>query len=141
MSTDPRRPLEGQQNAPTGPRAAQSAALPAAVGVPKGAARQGVPSSVRSERFRSDGARHTTPDPTPDRPGVRIYAPPVYRHHYDGFRWSTQLATTPTAAYACACGKTDTARGLQAVAALVDDYNLHRAQCPRPNQQEGRAAA
>ncbi|WP_319238572.1 hypothetical protein, partial [Streptomyces scabiei] len=123
------------------PTAAEPAAPPAAVGEPTGAAREGVPNAFRPKPQTDTVPPPDPDDPTPQRPGIRIYAPPVYRHHYDGFRWSTQPATTPTAAYACACGKTDTARGLKAVAALVDDYNSHRAQCPRPNQQEGRAAA
>ncbi|MFJ4783264.1 hypothetical protein [Streptomyces sp. NPDC088794] len=50
-----------------------------AVGVPKGAARKGVLTAVGSDQFRSDQARHTTPDPTPDRPGIRIYAPLLHR--------------------------------------------------------------
>ncbi|WP_251829245.1 hypothetical protein [Streptomyces sp. ATCC 21386] len=133
--------LDCLTSTPTGPRAADSAAPQTAVGEPKGAARKGVPTALRPKP-QTDAVPPPDPDdPTPERPGIRIYAPPVYRHHYDGFRWSKQPATTPTAAYACACGKTDTARGLQAVAALVDDYNSHRSHCPRRNQQEGRAAA
>ncbi|GGQ93646.1 hypothetical protein GCM10010251_05550 [Streptomyces aurantiogriseus] len=88
----------------------------AAVGGPKGAARKGVPTAVGS-------------DPTPDRPGIRIYAPPVYRHHYDGARWSKRYGDTPTAAYACPCGHTATATGPQNVADLVNDYAAHKHFC------------
>jgi hypothetical protein len=114
-----------------------------AVGTPKVAARQGVPSAVRPEEFRGDQARRSTPDPTPDQPGIRIYAPPVYRHHGDGARWSTRPGDTPNAAYACACGQTGTATGTPNVAALAAEYADHKAACtgtPAP-LPERRAAA
>ncbi|MGI5356137.1 hypothetical protein ACQI4E_12630 [Streptomyces sp. CA-252508] len=82
-------------------------------------------------------------DPTPDRPGIRIYAPPVYRSHYDGARWSKRTADTPHAACACVCGQTATASGLQAVTVLVAEYEAHRSDCtgaPVPFT-EGRDAA
>ncbi|MEU4268166.1 hypothetical protein [Streptomyces sp. NPDC026092] len=82
-------------------------------------------------------------DPTPDQPGIRIYAPPVYRHHYDGARWSKRTADTPNAAYACACGQTAAAAGLQAASALVAEYDAHKSACtgaPAPHS-EGRSAA
>ncbi|MFG2343979.1 hypothetical protein [Streptomyces phaeochromogenes] len=100
-----------------------------AVGVPKVAARKGVPSALRSEKFRSDEARHSTLDPTPDQPGIRIYAPPVYRHHWDGARWSKRPGDTSNAAYACACGQTGTATGAPKVAALAAEYADHRSAC------------
>ncbi|QUC63766.1 hypothetical protein IOD14_42935 [Streptomyces sp. A2-16] len=100
-----------------------------AVGVPKVAARQGVPSAGRSEKFRSNQARHSTPDPTPEQPGIRIYAPPVYRHHWDGARWSTRPGDTPNAAYACSCGQTGTAAGAPKVAALAAEYAAHKSAC------------
>ncbi|WP_216869246.1 hypothetical protein [Streptomyces brasiliscabiei] len=112
-----------------------------AVGEPEGAARKGVPIALRPKSQTDTVPLPDPDDPTPERPGIRIYAPPVYRSHYDGARWSKRLAATPTAAYACACGKTDTARGLRAVVALIDNYNFHRSRCPRHTQQEGRAAA
>lgn len=89
----------------------------------------GVLSAVRPEQFRSDEARHSTPDPTPDQPGIRIYAPPLYRHHWDGARWSKRQGDTPNAAYACACGQTGTATGAQSVAALAFEYAAHRSAC------------
>ncbi|PIM70487.1 hypothetical protein CTU88_18070 [Streptomyces sp. JV178] len=111
------------------------------MGEPKDAARKGVPSALRPKP-RQDTVPLVDPhDPTPERPGIRIYAPPVYRHPRDGARWSKRLAAIPTAAYACACGKTDTARGLRAVTALVDNYTFHRTHCPLRSSQEGRAAA
>ncbi|MEU2329194.1 hypothetical protein ABZ581_19240 [Streptomyces althioticus] len=100
------------------------------MGEPKGAARQGVVTALprTTGRFPADGA-HPSGDPTPERPGIRIYAPPVYRHHYDGARWSTRPGGTPTAAYACPCGRTGTARGQDAVAALVTEYAAHKHFC------------
>ncbi|WP_329349780.1 hypothetical protein OG226_21820 [Streptomyces sp. NBC_01261] len=104
------------------------------MGEPKGVA-EGVPTSPDPQT--------TDPDnPTPQRPGIRIYAPPVYRHHYDGARWSKRYGDTPTAAYACRCGETATATGRDEVAELVDDYDYHRAvTCRLRTAQEGRAAA
>ncbi|MEU9444537.1 hypothetical protein AB0D42_27380 [Streptomyces sp. NPDC048304] len=114
----------------------------AAVGEPKGAARKGVVTAFRSDRFRSDEARHGTEDPTPERPGLRIYAPPVYRHHWDGARWSTRPGDTPTAAYACPCGQTGTATGPRNVLALVSEYDAHKSGCTQATTtQERRAAA
>ncbi|WP_256340132.1 hypothetical protein [Streptomyces sp. 2231.1] len=92
-------------------------------------------------------------DPTPARPGIRIYTQPVYRHHTDGARWSTRHGDTPTAAYACACacacGQTGKARqtgkatGARAVAKLAAEYDDHTSACtgtPAPIA-EGRTAA
>ncbi|MFF4136217.1 hypothetical protein ACFY1B_32740 [Streptomyces mirabilis] len=114
------------------------------VGEPKGAARQGVISALpRSKRFPADQGRHNSGNPTPDQPGIRIYAPPVYRSHDDGARWSKRHSDTPTAAYACACGQTRTATGAHGVAALVADYGAHKDACtgtPAP-LTEGRTAA
>ncbi|MYX95664.1 hypothetical protein GT045_12790 [Streptomyces sp. SID486] len=99
------------------------------MGEPTGAARKGVVTALSSQRFKSDEARHGMADPTPGRPGLRIYAPPVYRHHWDGARWSTRTGDTPTAAYACPCGQTSTASGPRAVAALVAEYDAHKSAC------------
>ncbi|MFJ9727988.1 hypothetical protein ACIRP3_35105 [Streptomyces sp. NPDC101209] len=104
MSTPPRPCLKSITDTPTDPRVAEPAAPPPAVGAPKGAAREGVVTALRSNR-------HAPTDPCPERPGIRIFAPPVYRHHYDGARWSKRYGSTPTAAYACACGDTGTATG------------------------------
>ncbi len=132
--TTPRRPrVEGQPAPTTGPQVAAPAPLRPVVGEPEGAARKGVLSALpRSNRF-PDAVRPDA-DPTPERPGLRIYAPPVYRHHYDGARWSKRPGDTPTAAYACTCGHTGKARGADAVAALVAEYAAHKHFC-----QEGSA--
>jgi hypothetical protein len=134
--------LEGQPAAPTDPHAARPGTPPAVVGEPKGAARQGVVTAFRSDRFPAGDVRPDA-DPTPDRPGIRVYAPPVYRHHWDGARWSKRYGNTPTAAYACPCGQTRTARGQDAVAALVTEYAAHKHFCTGTpaTPQEGRAAA
>ncbi|MEV6545277.1 hypothetical protein [Streptomyces sp. NPDC051665] len=134
MNPPPRPRLKSITPTPTGPRPAQLALHQADLGEPKGVA-EGVPTSPDPQT--------TAPDnPTPDRPGIRIYAPPVYRHHYDGARWSKRYADTPTAAYACRCGETATATGRDNVAELVDDYAYHRTvTCSLRTVQEGRAAA
>ncbi|MFI9603052.1 hypothetical protein ACIHCX_24935 [Streptomyces sp. NPDC052043] len=125
----------GKRRNGAGSRAAPQPVDPAGVGGPKVAARQGVLSVLRSEQFRADEARHGTEDPTPDQPGIRIYAPPVYRHHWDGARWSKRHGDTPTAAYACTCtctctcGQTGTATDPRAVAALVTEYDAHKSAC------------
>jgi hypothetical protein len=112
------------------------------VGEPKGAARKGVVTVLRPDRHPGTDLR-PGPDPAPARPGIRIYAPPVYRDHYDGARWSTRYGATPTAAYACPCGQTGTARGQDAVVALVAEYEAHTSGCTGQHtaRTEGRAAA
>ncbi|MEV5438725.1 hypothetical protein AB0K80_22345 [Streptomyces sp. NPDC052682] len=142
--TTPTTPLlEGQTAPPPSPRAARLPTPQTAAGEPKGAARKGVVTALRSERFRSDEARDATHDPTPGRPGIRIYAPPVYRHHWDGARWSKRHGDTPTAAYACSCGQTGNATGPHHVAALVAEYDAHKSGCTQASTipQEGRTAA
>ncbi|MFG3108406.1 hypothetical protein [Streptomyces tendae] len=143
MSTPPRPYLKSITPTTTGPHAAPQPVDRAAVGEPKGAARQGVVTALRSNRFPAGAHPAPGQDPTPDRPSIRIYAPPVYRHHYDGARWSKHYAATPTAAYACPCGQTRTARGQDAVAALVTDYAAHQHFCTGTPAapSEGRAAA
>ncbi|WP_406494672.1 hypothetical protein OHB06_29410 [Streptomyces sp. NBC_01604] len=134
MSTPPRPRLKSITTTPSGPSAAPQAVDTTAVGEPKGAARKGVPASP-------DPHTGDVGNPTPERPSLRVYAPPVYRHHYDGARWSKRYGATPTAAYACSCGHTRTATGPIAVAALVAEYEFHRATCPLRTNEEGRAAA
>ncbi|MFJ8724505.1 hypothetical protein [Streptomyces sp. NPDC093269] len=138
MSTPPRPSLKSITPTPTEPHAAPQAVDTAAVGEPKGAARKGVTSVFRPDPHTGDLG-----NPTPDKPGIRIYAPPVYRHHWDGARWSKRYSATPTAAYACRCGQTDTARGQQDVADLVTDYDTHKAFCTGApaSPSEGRNAA
>ncbi|PAM97486.1 hypothetical protein CJI59_34190 [Streptomyces sp. Alain-F2R5] len=95
------------------------------MGEPKGAARKGVVTVLRSNR----SPVRPSPDPTPDTPGIRVFAPPVYRHHNDGARWTTRTGALPTAAYACRCGQTGTATGPENVAALVAEYDAHKSAC------------
>lgn len=90
------------------------------------AARTAEAASIPTLRFT------TTPhdgDPTPKRPGIRIYAPPAYRDHYDGARWSLRHGDTPTAAYACHCGQICTAVGASSVTALPAAYTAHTTTC------------
>ncbi|MFE6177840.1 hypothetical protein [Streptomyces sp. NPDC056464] len=134
MSAPPRPRLKSITGTPSGLSVAPQAVDPTAVGEPKDAARKGVQTSPDPQT--GDAA-----NPTPARPGIRIYAPPVYRHHYDGARWSKRYDDTPTAAYACPCGQTRTATGAGAVSALVADYDAHRDLCPLRTPQEGRTAA
>ncbi|MFG3195459.1 hypothetical protein ACGFYT_04945 [Streptomyces sp. NPDC048208] len=98
------------------------------MGEPKGTARKGVVTALRSKKFAASDLRPSA-DPTPDQPGLRIFAPPVYRDHWDGARWSTREGTVPSAAYACRCGQTGTARGARPVAALVAEYDAHKSNC------------
>ena len=140
MNTPARPRLEGQP-VPSGPHPAEPAAPGPVAGEPKGAARQGVISALpRPKPFPTDTAPRSAADPTPERPGIRIYAPPLYRRPNDGARWSKRPGDTPTAAYACPCGQTGTATGLRSVAALVDEYDAHKAACTG-QFTEGRAAA
>ncbi|MFD5780792.1 hypothetical protein [Streptomyces sp. NPDC126933] len=67
--------------------------------------------------------------PTPDAPGIRIYAPSPYRYHDDPARWSNRNGDTPNASYACGCGETANATGRNNVAALVDQYTNHKNTC------------
>lgn len=138
MSARRHPPLKSITTTPDGPHAAPQPVDGPAVGEPKGVA-EGVPTAVRPDPHPG-----STGDPTPERPGIRIFAPPVYRHPHDGARWSKRYGHTPTAAYACSCGLTGTARGADGVAALISDYDYHRAkECTGSPAAltEGRAAA
>ncbi|MFG2453224.1 hypothetical protein ACGFSG_27995 [Streptomyces sp. NPDC048512] len=122
-------------------RAAVQVPPEAAVGASKGVVRQGVSSAVPSILRAAEAPESA--DPTPGRPGIRIYAAPIYRSHRDGARWSLRHAETPNAAYSCGCGLVRTARGARAVAALAADYETHKQLCttaPAP-VAEGRHAA
>ncbi|MFI9245826.1 hypothetical protein ACIGXF_25350 [Streptomyces sp. NPDC053086] len=124
--TGPHSPhLDCPTSRTTGPDAALRPVDVAGVGEPKGAARQGVVTALRSNRPQV----RPSVDPTPDALGIRIFAPPTYRHHYDGARWSTRHGALPTAAYACACGQTGTATGPKNVAELVAEYDAHKPAC------------
>ncbi|MET9815226.1 hypothetical protein [Streptomyces sp. NPDC006355] len=124
MTPRPEKPTQ-----PTSPRP-----RPAARGAERGRGtkndgRQAVLSALRPDPHPGDQARHSADDPTPDRPGIRISAPPIYRSHYDGARWSKRYGDTPTAAYACSCGQTGTARGQKDVADLIAKYAVHKHAC------------
>ncbi|MFD5569653.1 hypothetical protein [Streptomyces cadmiisoli] len=118
MSTPARPTLKSITHTPTGPKAARSAALPAAVGAPTGAARQGVRTALGSDPRGDDGRR------------------PVAWLHIVAVR-----GTVPTATSWCACGRDRSAVGTPRVLALIDDHTAHRDTCPLRNPQEGRAAA
>lgn len=143
MTTPTRPALKSHPDTTDQPQDADTTAPPVPVGGPRKAARQGVLSALRSYPQPPGQARHNTEDPTPDRPGIRIYAPPVYRHHQDGARWSTRHGDTPRAAYACPCGQTGTAAGPRSVAALVTEYDAHKDACTGApaSLTEGRTAA
>ncbi|WP_199863786.1 hypothetical protein [Streptomyces sp. Root264] len=130
MSTPPRPPLKSITPAPDGPDAARWTAPRPVSGGRKGIARKGVVSALcpdRSPVVDTDPA--PDPDPTPERPGIRIYAPPLYRDHDDGARWSKRYGDFPNAAYACSCGQKGKAAGPRRVAALVDEYAAHKHFC------------
>ncbi|MGY4925318.1 hypothetical protein [Streptomyces sp. 900105755] len=137
MSPRSRPLLKSITTATAGPSAARPAGPPPAVGEPKGAA-EGVVAALRSDRQMPAPG-----DPTPERPGIQIYAPPVYRDHYDGARWSKRYGDTPRVAYACPCGLVNTATGPRTVPALIVEYEVHKQVCdgtPTPDMDERTAA-
>ncbi|MFJ2005822.1 hypothetical protein [Streptomyces chartreusis] len=142
MNTPSRPHLKSIPDTPEGPPAAPQPVDRAAVGEPKGAARKGVVTALRSKGFRTSDI-HPSADPTPEQPGIRIYAPPVYRDHYDGARWSKRQGDIPNATYACPCGQTGRAKGRDSVAALVHEYAAHTSGCTGTpdTSTEGRDAA
>lgn len=118
--TAPSRPrLKSINPAPDQPPAAEPAAPRPAVGEPKGAARQGVPTAVRPDQH-----------PARDRYPVAwlVVSSPRYGH-------------MPTAASQCACGWDHRAIGHAQVRALIEAHTAHRATCPLRSLREGRAAA
>ncbi|MET9235691.1 hypothetical protein ABZW58_15050 [Streptomyces cellulosae] len=117
--SDRHRPLlKSTTPAPTGPRAAEPAALRTAVGEPTGAARQGVLSALRSDPRRGDG-----------------------RHPIAWLHIAAPRGAVPTATSRCACGRDRSAVGKRRVLALLTDHTAHRTACPLRNLEEGRAAA
>ncbi|WP_244188697.1 hypothetical protein [Streptomyces yokosukanensis] len=138
MSVPSRPLLKSITTTPTGPHAARPAEPTATVGEPKDVARQGVRTALRPDSQTPDPA-----DPTPERPGIRIYAPPVYRDHEDGARWSKRYGDTPRAAYACSCGQANIATGPRTIPALVTEYEVHKLVCDGSpaSHTEGRVAA
>ncbi|AIR99104.1 hypothetical protein [Streptomyces glaucescens] len=118
MSAPPRPLLKSTTLTPADPDAARPAAPKTAVGEPKGAARQGVPSALRSDPRQGDG-----------------------RYPIAWLHITAPRGATPTATSRCACGRDRSAIGHGRVLALIDDHTAHRDLCPLRNPQEGRAAA
>lgn len=108
------RALKSITTAPAGPHAARPAAPRATVGVPKGAARQGVRTALGSD-----------PQPvtvTGTTPGLRI-----------------RTTGVPVADWLCACGHHEHARGAGAVIEL--QARVRVGVCTHVTTTEGRAAA
>ncbi|MFF4518164.1 hypothetical protein [Streptomyces mirabilis] len=143
MSTPPRPPMKSPPSTPAVPGAALQPVDTPAVGARRDVAEGALSALPCSKRFPARDAGHDVNNPTPDQPGIRIYAPPVYRRPDDGARWSKRHGDTPTAAYACPCGQTGTATGPHGVAALVAEYDAHKAACTGTpaTLPEGRTAA
>ncbi|MFF8989566.1 hypothetical protein ACF09H_06305 [Streptomyces sp. NPDC014983] len=118
MSAPSRPPLKSVTTAPDHPRAAEQAAAPAAVGEPKGAARKGVRTALRSDPKVGDG-----------------------RYPIAWLHISAPRGATPTATSRCLCGWDRSAVGQRRVLALIADHTAHRDTCPLRTNQEGRAAA
>jgi hypothetical protein len=118
MNTPPRPPLKSITGTPTGPDAAEPAAARTAVGEPKGAARKGVRTALRSDPQQGDGRYPVA--------WLTIWAP---------------YGATPTATSKCLCGRDRSAVGHRRVLALIADHADHRTACPLRTPQEGRAAA
>ncbi|MGW7364635.1 hypothetical protein ACWGI8_14695 [Streptomyces sp. NPDC054841] len=112
-------PLKSHPSTTDQPHAAASVKVPAAVGAPKGAARKGVPSALRSGPHPGDGRRIVA--------WLHISAP--------------GRSTVPTATSRCACGRDRSTVGHRRVLALIQDHEQHRDVCPLRTSQEGRNAA
>ncbi|GAA3372953.1 hypothetical protein GCM10020367_30980 [Streptomyces sannanensis] len=89
-----------------------------AVGAPKGVARQGVLSALRSDPQQGDGRYPVA--------WLHVCAP---------------KGAVPTATSRCACGHDRSAVGRRKVLMLIDAHTAHRDVCPLRNPQEGRTAA
>ncbi|MFF2364906.1 hypothetical protein ACFVU0_19765 [Streptomyces sp. NPDC058122] len=95
--------------------------------------------------------RKDNANPTPQSPGLRIYAPsaderapgyPASPSHLELSNNVPQtLGDTPSASYACHCGATDEASGVRGVQAVVKGWNDHGRACPdktdRPWERNG----
>ncbi len=119
MSPRPAAPLKSPPEASDGPSAAVSGQPDARVGGPKGAARKGVTSALRSDPRQGDGRYPVA---------WLSISSPRYGH-------------MPTAASQCQCGWNRSAIGHAQVAALIEAHTAHRDTCPLRHPQEGRAAA
>ncbi|MGW6748652.1 hypothetical protein [Streptomyces sp. NPDC055006] len=117
MSEPTRPPLKSITDRTAVPCAAEPAALPTAVGEPKGVA-EGVPIAVRPDPLRGDGRYPVA--------WLHIVAP---------------KGAIPTATSKCECGRDRSAIGRARVLDLIDDHTFHRTACPLRTPEEGRAAA
>ncbi len=115
-ATRSRPPLKSLPATPSGPRAAGNAESTPAVGEPKGAARKGDPSALRSDP-------HTV-TVTGIMPGLQI-----------------RTTGVPVADWLCSCGHHERARGRAAVTELTG--RVHVGVCPHRTTpvQEGRTLA
>ncbi|MDX3548790.1 hypothetical protein PV729_25905 [Streptomyces europaeiscabiei] len=121
MTTRPHPPLKSLTPTTTGPRTAEPATPPTAVGEPTGAARKGARTALRPDPRRDDGRRPVA--------WLHIVAPPS---------WSV----TPSARSWCTCGYERQAIGRAAVLQLIAAHGEHHISCPLLNPvSEGRAAA
>ncbi|MFF9023915.1 hypothetical protein [Streptomyces eurythermus] len=118
MNTPSRPRLKSLAPTPDQPPAADQAPPRTAVGEPKGAARKGVPSALRSDPHSGDGRYPIA---------WLAISSPRYGH-------------MPTAASWCECGWDRRAIGHAQVRALIEAHAAHRITCPLRNA-EGRAAA
>ena len=118
MTTPATPRLEGQPPPPTRRHDAEPTTPGTVVGGPKGAARQGVRTALRSDPHESDG-----------------------RFAVAWLHISAPRGAVPTATSKCACGWDRSAVGHDRVAALIGAHAAHRTACPLRNPQEGRAAA
>ncbi|MEU8743082.1 hypothetical protein AB0C39_05465 [Streptomyces parvulus] len=118
MSTPPRPSLKSLPVTPSGLSADAQAAPSPAVGEPKGVARKGVPSALRSDLQQRDGRYPVA--------WLCICAP---------------RGAVPTATSKCLCGRDRSAVGHTKVLALIEDHTAHRDACPLRTNQEGRQAA
>lgn len=118
MSTPRRLPMKSPTGTPANPLAAPQPVDIAAVGEPKDAARQGVPSALRPDPRAGDG-----------------------RYPVAWLRISAPYRAIPTATSWCACGRDRSAEGDADVWALIADHEAHRDTCPFHTHHEGRAAA
>lgn len=82
----------------------------------------------------------STPEPTPQSPGLRIHAPsaderaPGYPASPSSLELSNhvpqKLGDTPHASYACHCGATASASGIRGVQSVVKGWSDHGNVCP-----------
>ncbi len=119
-TTEPRPALKSLTPTPDQPRPAEPAGTTSGRGAPKVAARQGVPSAGRPDPQHSNGPRVIG--------WLHIQLPTSWRK-------------VPRAVSHCDCGRHVTARGHDAVVALIAAHAEHRALCTLHTAPERRQAA